>query len=278
MAADPDERLQTRMRVPMSGTEIVVQARNLEALAPKNLSAAIIAAPYIVEFEGAKDERAFDLGNGWTAVAVFPDRHRFGSDSYVLAYVWVRSPDGLLYDLTVASWPDSTTHPALAQSARQIASSLKPGPHLGAIPGGPTRLGRRIARRNGEAELVIDLDGRHWLSTEAGPDFVVHRISQLVEFGTDGGEMGICMGRYPDFNAAAERASGARRLEDTASILGTRPTWMVRDQAGRRLQTTLITVQPGTSELLCHLFISGTPEQVESLVRLARTLRVRARP
>ncbi|HZF68262.1 MAG TPA: hypothetical protein VEZ47_09515 [Gemmatirosa sp.] len=118
----------TRMRVPVSGTEIVVQARYPEALAPKNLSAAIIAAPYLVEFKGTNDERVFDLGNRWTAVAVFPDRHRFGSDSYVLAYVWVRSPDGLLYDLTVASWPDSTTYPALAQSARQIASSLKPIP------------------------------------------------------------------------------------------------------------------------------------------------------
>jgi len=123
---------------------------------------------------------------------------------------------------------------------------------------------------------VIDLDGRHSLSTEAGPDFVVHRISQ-VELGTDGGEMGIYMGRYPDFNAAAERASGARRLEDEASILGTRPTWMVRDHAGRRLQTTLIEVRPGTSELRCHLFISGTPEEVESLVRLARTLRMQPR-
>jgi hypothetical protein len=82
---------------------------NLEALAPKNLSAAIIAAPYIVEFEGSQDERAFDLGKRVDGRRRLPDRHRFGSDSYVLAYVWVRSPDGRLYELTAASWPDSTT-------------------------------------------------------------------------------------------------------------------------------------------------------------------------
>jgi hypothetical protein len=52
---------------------------------------------------------------------------------------------------------------------------------------------------------------------------------------------------------------------------------MVRDHAGRRTQTTLIRVVPGTSGLKCHLFISGTPGQVDALVGMARTLRVQPR-
>jgi hypothetical protein len=267
MAAAPDERLQTRVRVPVSGTEIVVQARNLEALAPKKLSAAIYAAPYLVKLEGNRAERDLDLADGWKAVAVFPDRHRFGSDAYVLAYAWVRAPDGRLYDLTVATWSKATNYRALAPFARQIVGSLKPGAGLDPIPRGPTRLG----------ELLIDLDGRHSVSSERGHDFAVHRVTRLVEHGTHGGEMGIYMGWHPIFDAAAERAGGARRLVDTARILGTRPTWMVRDHAGRRTQTTLIRVVPGTSGLKCHLFISGTPGQVDALVGMARTLRVQPR-
>lgn len=265
-----DSAAETRTRIAILGTEIVVRARRLDAFAPKDLSAGIKSTEYFAEFTGTRQERVLDLGPGWKAVAVFPERHRYWKDTYVLAYAWVQSPNGLLFDLMVGSWADSTKYAQLAQSAVQIASSLRPGTNLPDIPNGMTRLESQQALPN-EIELVITLDGRHALTTERGHDFVVHRISPLVEFGSPSGELGIYIGRHPQF----DRKAGSKAMADQLEILGKRPTWYVREDDGWRRQTTLIQFSAGRTRLKAHLFIAGTAPQVDTLVGLARTLRVK---
>lgn len=277
MGPVPDSASKTRMRIAISGTEMVVQAQSLNAFAPKDLSAGIKSTAYFADFTGTRQERVLDLGPRWKAVAVFPERHRFWKDSYLLAYAWVQGPNGLLFELMVGSWADSTKYAQLAQSAVRIASSLRPGTNVQDIPNGMASLESQEALNDDEIELVINLDGKHALTTERGHDFVVHRISTLVEFGSRSGELGIYVGRHPQFDRKAEIKNGSKAIADQIEILGKRPTWYVREDEGWRSQTTLIQFVAGTTQLKAHLFISGTAQQVDTLVGLARTLRVRSK-
>ena len=263
----------TRVRIPINGTEIVVQAKDRKALAPKDVPSAINSTRYLAQFGGQREELTLDLGGGWTAFAIIPREYKYWSDSYLLAYCWITDPDGLLYEMVLASWIDDKAYSTLAQTAIAIVRSLKPGLYFQEVPNGTTSLDSQIALQNDAIELVIDLDGHYYVERETGLSFVVHRISQLVEIGSDGGEMGIYLGRYPSFNPAAELERGGKAIPDQAQILGQTPTWIVYDSDRLRKQSTLLNVLPGTTALKCHLFILGTPEQVKSLVDISHSLR-----
>jgi hypothetical protein len=277
MGTAPDTVSLTRIRIPIAGTEIVVQARSMKALAPKDMPGAMKAATYLAEFKGEKESLALDIGGGWKAAAVMPRQYRYWPDSYLLAYAWISDPDGLLYELVIGSWIKDEAYPKLSQTAAGIVRSLAPGLHFQGVPRGTASLNSEIAFGNGQIELVIDLDGKYAVDTETGLSFVVHRITELVEMGSDGGEMGIYLGRYPHFNREASLKQGARAMRDQESILGQIPEWLVHDGDNSRKQSTLIEVSSGGTDLKCHLFISGTPEQVDALVRLAHTLRIRSK-
>jgi hypothetical protein len=264
----------TRIRIPVHGTEIVVQARSMNALAPKDMLAAMNATKYLAEFKGQKEKLTLDIGGGWNAAAVMPRQYKYSSDSYLLAYSWISDPDGLLYELVIASWIRADVYSRLSQTAAGIVRSLAPGPHFQGIPKETTSLNSQIALSD-DLELVIDLDGKYAVDTEMGHDFVVHRITELVEMNLDGSEMGIYLGRYPHFNRAAELQNGAKVVPDQESVLGQALEWIVRDSGNFRKQSALINVLSGNTTLKCHLFISGTPEKVDALVRLSHTLRIR---
>jgi hypothetical protein len=155
---------------------------------------------------------------------------------------------------------------------------LHPSAYFQEIPKGTTTLDSEIALQNNAIELVVDLDGKQIIETETGLSFVVHRVSQLVEIGSDAGKMGIYLGRYPSFDPDAALKEGAKAIPDQVKILGQTPIWIVDESDGRRKQSTLLEVLPGTTELKCHIFISGTPEQAEALVSIARSLRIRPKP
>jgi hypothetical protein len=278
MGTAPSASSKTRIRIPIFGTEIVAQAQSMGALAPKDMSTGIKTTKYLSRFEGEKRELTLDLAGGWKAIAIVPEQYKYWSNSYLLAYVWIQDPDGLLYELVLASWPEADVYPKLSEIAVQMIRSLEPGVYFDEIPKGTISLNSEVALRNNEIELVIDLDGKYTVDTETGITFVVHRVSRLVEFGSDAGEMGIYLGRYPNFNPDAELKRGAKMLPDQVKILGKTPTWIAYDVDGWRKQSTLIEILSGTTALKCHLFISGTPEQVEEMVGLARTLRIRPKP
>jgi hypothetical protein len=273
MGTAPSAASKTRIRVPVSGTEIVVQAKSLKALAPRDMAAAIKSTEYFSKYEGEKQELTLDLGGGWSALAVIPKQYKYWDDSYLLAYAWIKSPNAMLYELVLATWADTDAYSKLSQAATDIVRSLQGGNASGEIPAGTTVLDSQGALGD-EQEMVVDLDGKYVIETEAGIDFVVNRISQLVEIDTDGGQMGFYLGDYPQFNREAELKSGASIVSDPEKIFGRTPEWLVRNRGNLKKQSTVLDVRPG-SGLKCHLFITGTPQQVDALVKVAHSLRLR---
>jgi hypothetical protein len=273
MGTAPSAASKTRVRIPVSGTEIVVQAQSLKALAPKDMAVAIKSSEYFSKYEGEKQELTLDLGGGWSALAIIPKQYKYWDDSYLLAYAWIRSPNAMLYELVLATWADTDAYSKLSQTAIDIVRSLQGGNASGEIPAGTTVLDSQGALGEGQ-ELVVDLDGKYVIETEAGIDFVVNRINQLVDVDTDGGQMGFYLGDYPQFNREAELKNGASVVSDPEKIFGQTPEWLVRSRGDLKKQSTLLDVLPG-SGLKCHLFITGTAEQVEALVKVARSLRIR---
>src|ERR1700761_974947 len=82
MGTAPSAASKTRIRVPVSGTEIVVQAKSLNALAPKDMAAAIKSTEYYAKYDGEKQELTLDLGGGWSALAIIPKQYKYWDDSY----------------------------------------------------------------------------------------------------------------------------------------------------------------------------------------------------
>jgi hypothetical protein len=273
MGTAPSAATKTRIRIPVSGTEIVVQAASLKALAPKDMAASIKATEYFSKYEGEKQELTLDLGGGWSALAVIPKEYKYWNDSYLLAYAWIRSPNAMLYELVLASWADTAAYSKLSQTATDIVRSLQGGNASGEIPTGTTVLDSQNELGD-KQEIVVDLDGKYIVETEAGIDFVVNRINQLVDVDADGGQMGFYLGDYPQFNREGELKNGASVVPDPEKIFGQTPEWLVRSHGNATKQSTLLDVLAG-SGLKCHLFITGTPEQVEALVKVAHTLRIR---
>src|ERR1700761_240750 len=159
MGTAPSAASKTRIRVPVSGTEIVVQAKSLNALAPKDMAAAIKSTEYYAKYDGEKQELTLDLGGGWSALAVIPKQYKYWDDSYLLAYAWIRSPNAMLYELVLATWADTNAYSKLSQTATEVVRSLQGGNASGEIPSGTTLLDSQGALGEGQ-ELVVDLDGK----------------------------------------------------------------------------------------------------------------------
>jgi hypothetical protein len=273
----PAENAITKVRMPIAGAEIVVQAESLWALAPIDMMAAMESTEYLVKFTGEKSAKALDLGGGWKAVAVFPDHYEFWENTYLLGVSWIRSPNGLLYQLLLASWIKTEKYSELASTAACMMNSLKPGMLFPEIPKGETRLNSEFVSTNRALELVMQFDGKHVFTTDTGADYVVFRIYPLVEYGSGTGQLGIYFGSHSQFSSEEEINKGGKSEPDLIPILGKIPTWIVRDEDDRRQQSTLIELPNESLPWECQIFISGTVEQIEAMVGLARTLRFRPR-
>jgi hypothetical protein len=273
MGTAPSAATRTRIRIPVAGTEIVVQAESLKALAPKDMTAGIKSTRYFAKYKGEEQELTLDLGGGWSALAIIPTQYKYWDDSDLLAYAWIKSPNAMLYELVLATWADTDVYSKLSQTATDVVRSLQGGNASGEIPAGTIVLDSHGALGERQ-EMVVDLDGKYMVETEAGIDFVVNRIDELVAVDADGGQMGFYLGDHPQFNREAELKNGASVVSDPEKIFGQTPEWLVRSHDNWKKQSTLLDVLPD-SGLKCHLFISGTPEQVEALVKVAHSLRIR---
>lgn len=278
MGTAPDQEAKTRLRIPIEDTEMVIQAQLLYALAPTDMLGTMQRTKYFSSFEGALNEKNLDLRNGWSALVVFPEKYAYWPDSYLLALAWIKDPEGQLYEMMIGSWNSDVHYEQVANTANGIIESLHPGKNASTLPTGITTLDSDIALQNGDIELVVTLNGEHQISTQPGMSFVVHKITSLAVLGERKGQMGIYIGRYPSFDEEREILNGAKRFEDNERVLGQKPVWLVNRGEEWHEQDTLINVISGTSNLKVHIFISGPPKEVESLVAIAHTLKLRPKP
>lgn len=277
MGTAPDQNGQTRLRIPIEDTEMVIQARQFYALAPRDMSGALSETPYFENFDGSTREKNLELGGGWSAFVVFPEKYTYWPGTYLLGVIWIKDPDDRLHEIAIASWQSETHYGRLTDLANDIVDSLHPGKKGSTLPNDIVVLDSEIVLGKGDSELVVTLGGKHQLSRRLGVDFVVHDITSLAPLGENSAHMGIYLGHHPSFDEAHEIRNGAIRSEGDQTVLGEKPVWLVRQSEDSLEQDLLMDLMPGETDLKLHIYLSGPTDEVKDLVKIAHTLELRSK-
>lgn len=216
------------------------------------------------------DEAVFVLG----AYLANPD----GSVQYAAVYVnpeAAKSPEGCGRLATALGAPRGGDvavpgdHRACRSVARRVIASLSVGDRPLTLPRGSLQL--EVGRG---ARLVLATPGDLAVSTQRGPDFLVHRLRRLGVLGQPAASLGVYVGDHPSFHHRQQDAAGSIEKK-TGTVLGKPAEWQQWSEAPGAAVVETIVELPGDDRLRLHLFASGAPgPELDSLRQLAAGLRV----
>jgi len=134
------------------------------------------------------------IGEG-TIIGI-PDSYNTEDEAILYSAVFVKNFDNTVLRLAVYFNPEFHKANAIAQAlTEKIIKSIKPGSRkLSTIKGT-----KAFDIFSDQYELVIDFPGNFCYYTQKGPDFLIHHVIELVEFGSDGKSIGIYIGNHPGY-------------------------------------------------------------------------------
>jgi hypothetical protein len=245
-----DQNIETRLRIPVNDTEVVVQASSLSALAPADFAAAIAASGYLDGFAGQAEVLERELGGGHM-VASLPRESQVSDDTWLLAYALVGDPRGFAQEVVIASWYKPGRYDEVAGVAKAVLESLEVGATLPPLPTGETVLEHL---QNGD--LAVDLGGDHFISADVGPDFTVHRITSARMLGEPAAQLGVYVGNYPSMHADTADIPSDSRRNIEGRLFGEAMNWVAWDvpDGGGIIQEAIVEIPgaPGTRGAPLH--------------------------
>jgi hypothetical protein len=125
---------------------------------------------------------------------------------------------------------------------------------------------RRLSAFSKKVEISVLVDANTVATTQAGPDFLVHRLIALGPLGADSGTVGIYVGHHPDFEPGMKKGSG--------TMFGKTVDWHSFDK-GKRLETLCGLPIPGEDGLKAHIWIqTSNHAQLETMKKTAESMKL----
>lgn len=279
LGAGPTQENLSRLRIPIAGTEIVIEVRELYAMfprdAPRFFSEVVLGGR--LPDEGPQP-RFVRLDPRLIAYGIAAGSYRHPSGDHVLANLLVAQPDGTAQHVYVMTWdkPAEVVSEASRTADRMIAS-LRSGPRQRPASGS-SRVLTQVPRANAAPKhLTVNLPERYVLSIQEGPDFIVYNINRLAPLDAPGGGLGIYLGHFPNYFYAQHGYKREELTEVPTNILGQAAVWLERHapaeggSPGWIHRETILPLEDSPGGLKLHLFASapaGTGE-LDELVRIA---------
>jgi hypothetical protein len=266
MAAPASEQQETRIAFDAGPERLVLMAEEVFAFGgddfEKNVQEML-----------AKTGRKFKANllpipaKGLKAVVVTPvhdpDRSR-SNDATFVEGIFVQSDDRTIQSLDV--YVNRAAEKNLKDCrmlAHRILTSVAPGGKKLQLEAGERRL--FAYSRDLEISIVVDKDTA--VTTQKGPDFLVHRIVVLGQLGTDSDGIGVYVGNHPHFKPGAKKESG--------TVFGKKIDWYSPVGRGRGLETCCELPIPGNDHFQAHIWVfAGNDARLATMKQIAETMKL----
>jgi hypothetical protein len=162
------------------------------------------------------------IGEG-TIIGI-PDSYNTEDEAILYSAVFVRNFDNTVIRLAVYFNPEFHKENTIAQAlAEKIIKSIKPGSRKL----NTTEDTEVFNIFSDQYKLAIDFHGNFCHYTQIGPDFLVHRVLELVEFGSNGKSISIYVGNHPGYHHR-EYGPGELNIETAdKELFGKKIPWII---------------------------------------------------
>jgi hypothetical protein len=262
MSAPTANAQETRTIVAAGDDRFVVLARELLMLEPgpgklEAQAKAFYDRIYAERVPGGLAVAPFEL-RALRAVAGTPATVTAFGDAALVLSLLVAQPDGSLQELGFYVSPHLAAEAGCADTARQLATTLRPGPR---------KLDRAAGQRTldaGSVQLRLTLPADYVVIEQPGPDFTVFHLHKLVPLGESSGQLLLYIGGHP-------QPPDAGTTKVKGQLLGSRVEWTGETSAnGGSLEAQV----PLGDGLVAHAIVASGRDRafLDELRSVAETL------
>jgi hypothetical protein len=222
MSAPEPEAAESRLYLDAGNDKIVVMVYELFARAGDDVEAQVRRDAE--RSFGGRVERSIALGDGLRGYQVVPDAIDTSREAVFTYALYTISPDDTVQVLAFYVSPSlgRDGRDACLSLALRSARTLRAGNRR-------LQLGGDFVLTAGSKNLHLRLPPNHTVFTQEGPDFWVHRVREVVDFGREAAGAFVYFGGHP----SSERMPGETR---EMPLLGVPTTWIVASE-GTRAET-----------------------------------------
>jgi len=214
MAAPETDHEQTRVLIDAGEQRMVLMVYELFARAATDFEGAVqketARLPMRVNLQ------KWSLSAPVRAVAYFPVFPSKDQEANLVMGVFVAGPDGSVQNLVwYVNNAAATQFSAALNLAKSIAATIAPGTR----PLGSTGGERELSAHSKTKSAFITVPEGYVVTTQHGPDFIVHLVHKVTVFGDRGASLGVYLGDHPSANREGFLEQGV------ISLFGKRVSW-----------------------------------------------------
>lgn len=193
----------------------------------------------------------------------------FSKDAVLVTTAWAVNTDRTVQLLVGYANPAAAAEIQSVQRLfTQALKSLEPGPKELVTQ---ARL-QRLDVYSETSELVARLADGWAYTLQTGPDFLVHRIRQLVPYGTDSTGISLYVGGHPGYFYQKEDVE-SQKIAGT--LLGQAADWFRSSDDGRLRLESIRPLTEVDDDLMLHVFINSPSEEgLRSAQEIVETLAI----
>lgn len=206
--------------------------------------------------------------------ALAPPSHDLKREAILVLSAVIGHPDGTVQFMAFYVNPQGGADiPGVTNLSLALLGTLKAGKRRLDLTAGS----RKIAAFEKSLEIQVPKNVAH--SVQQGPDFLVHRLSQVAALNDDKGSLGIYIGGHPSYQykQRENRSMGKWKADvkkKKSKLLGSDVEWHRWDQDGWHTAEVILAL-PGGGNLLLHVFAGGpNASLVDGMMKIAVTLNV----
>ena len=222
----------------------------------------------------AKIEKASTPKTGLEVWAVAPPTHDLEREAIMVLAAVIAHPDETVQFMAFYVNPKGAMDiPGVTKLARSILGTLGSGKRRLELAAGSRKL--KAFKKTLEVEVPLGVVHRF----QQGPDFLVHRLTQVVALNDDSGALGVYIGGHPSYQYKQKenRAMGkwkAKVTKKKGKVVGGDIEWHRWEDNGWHTAEAILPL-PGEDRLLLHIFASGAKASlVDEMLKIAATLNV----
>lgn len=224
--------------------------------------------------------RKWPLAGQLRAVAYFPSAPTKNEEANLVMGVFVATPDGNVRNFMWYVNPQAASESnACLRLAESMAESIVTGAKTLDTAGGE----RELSAYSKAKSVFASIPKGYALTTQRGPDFIVHHINKIVSFGEESSSIGVYLGDHPSNNREGFAEQGK------TTLFGKSSSWYqkVDSEDGVELIAVGATVPlgwsllgkavPGTSDgpSYADVFLTAAnASSIQELESIAATLRI----
>jgi hypothetical protein len=264
MGAPESEQHETRVVLDAGQERLVLMVEEQFAIAGDDFENDV--RQWLAKAKGRYNVSPIELpAKGLKAVVVTPvtdPDHSRNKDATFVEGILVASGDHTVQSFDVyvnkAAEKDMKACKALA---REILLSVAPGTKKLQCEAGK----RRLSAFSKDQEISVAVDKNTVVTTQMGPDFLIHRLVVLGKLGAGSDSIGIYVGNHPHATPGVKKGSG--------TVFGQKIDWHASKTDKHGLETLCALPIPGEGGLMAHVWVHGTNDaQLAAMKRTAETL------